>query len=125
MPDLAQANVKRLIRFFFQKHVLEESSLFAVAIDQLLRQAAAEGYAQYPGADRRSRERPEADLLERSTVLRNARRTMNLEGETLTLGLLKTQYKRLMKIYHPDINPKGLRRCQEITTAYSLLLSTV
>jgi DnaJ-class molecular chaperone len=50
---------------------------------------------------------------------------MNLEDRTLTLPLLKAQYKRLMKIYHPDINPQGLRRCQDITAAYSLLLSTL
>jgi DnaJ-class molecular chaperone len=50
---------------------------------------------------------------------------MNLEGRALSLPLLKAQYKRLMKIYHPDINPQGLRRCQEITAAYSLLLSSL
>jgi hypothetical protein len=45
IPGLAQANVKRLLEFYFQKHVLEARSIFAVLIDRLLRQAAAEGYA--------------------------------------------------------------------------------
>ena len=50
---------------------------------------------------------------------------MNLDGRALNRALLKAQYKRLMKIYHPDINPQGLRRCQEITAAYALLLSSL
>ena len=125
IPDLAEANAKRLLRFFFQKHVLEVRSVFAVLIDQLLRQAAAEGYFAEQEASRRNREQPDAELQDRSSVLQRARRSMDLEGRALTLPLMKAQYKRLMKIYHPDINPKGLRRCQEITAAYSLLLSSM
>ena len=125
IPELAEANVKRLLRFFFQKHVLEVRSVFAVLIDQLLRQAVAEGYAAEQEANRRNREQSDAELQDRSSVLQRARRSMNLEGRALALPLLKAQYKRLMKIYHPDINPKGLRRCQEITAAYSLLLSSL
>jgi curved DNA-binding protein CbpA len=55
-------------------------------------------------------------------VLR-ARRLLGLEGGTLDLRRLKSRYKTLMKIYHPDLNPQGLRRCQEINAAYSLLAS--
>jgi hypothetical protein len=125
IPELAVANVKRLLRFFFQKHLLETRSVFAVLIDQLLQQAVAEGYAAEQADERRKREQPGAGVPDRSSVLQRARQTMNLEGITLTLPPLKAQYKRLMKIYHPDINPKGLRRCQEITAAYSLLLSSL
>jgi hypothetical protein len=125
ISELAEANVKRLLRFFFQKHVLEVRSVFAVLIDNLLRQAAAEGYAAEREEERRKRDQADAGVADRSAVLQRARRTMNLEGRILTLPLLKAQYKRLMKIYHPDINPRGLRRCQEITAAYSLLLSSL
>jgi len=125
IPELAEANVKRLLRFFFQKHVLEIRSVFAVLIDKLLRQAVAEGYAAEQADDRRNREQTGGGVPDRSSVLQQARRSMNLERKILTLPLLKAQYKRLMKIYHPDINPKGLRRCQEITAAYSMLLSTL
>jgi hypothetical protein len=125
IPELAEANVKRLLRFFFRKHVLEVRSLFAVLIDRLLRQAVAEGYAAEQADTRWRGEQAEAARQDRSSVLQRARQTMNLEGRTLTLPLLKAQYKRLMKIYHPDINPRGLRRCQEITAAHSLLLSSM
>lgn len=123
IPQLARANVKRLLEFFFQKHVLEVHSIFAVLIERLLRQAAAEGYA---AKDEWMREEQAATgIADSSSHLYRARKAMNLEGRALTLPLLKAQYKRLMKIYHPDINPQGLRRCQEITAAYSLLLSSL
>jgi len=121
IPELARANVKRLLRFFFQKHVLEIGSIFAILNDRLLREAAAQGYAK--AGERTRDERADAGIS--SPQLQRARKAMNLEGRTLSLGLLKSRYKRLMKIYHPDINPKGLHRCQEITAAYSLLLSSL
>ena len=98
IPDLAEANAKRLLRFFFQKHVLEVRSVFAVLIDQLLRQAVAEGCSAEQGASPRNRANSEADLQDRASVLQRAHRSMNLEGRALTLPLLKSQYKRLMKI---------------------------
>jgi len=125
IPELARVNVKRLLEFFFQKHVLQTRSIFAVLIERLLRQAIEEGYAAE--AERMSGEQEGADagISVPSAHLHRAREAMDLEGRALTLPLLKSQYKRLMKIYHPDINPRGLRRCQEITAAYSLLLSSL
>jgi len=125
LPRLARANVEQLLRFFFQKHVLETRSIFAVLIDRLLRQAAAEGYAVEDEPMRDGWERGDAGISDPSAPLQRARKAMNLEGRALSRPLLKSRYKRLMKIYHPDINPKGLRRCQEITAAYSLLLSSL
>jgi len=112
LPDLAAANAKHLLEFFFKKHLLEPERLF-VALDELLReQAAAEGYVK---------REPAPPAAEGQSPVQRARRVLELEGRPLTLPLLKAQYKRLMKIYHPDINPEGLRRCQEINAAYSLL----
>jgi hypothetical protein len=125
IPKLAQANVRRLLEFFFQKHVLEVGSIFAVLIDRLLLQAAAEGYAAADERTTDERERADTGISGSSSHLHRARKAMNLEGRALTRPLLKSQYKRLMKIYHPDINPQGLRRCQEITAAYSLLLASL
>jgi len=123
--QLARANVKRLLEFFFRKHVLETRSIFAALIDLLLRQAVAEGYAAEAERMRGEQERADANPFDPSSHLHRARTVMNLEDRALSLPLLKAQYKRLMKIYHPDINPQGLRRCQEITAAYSLLLSSL
>ena len=131
IPDLAEANVRRLLRFFFRKHVLEPRSIFAALTARLFAQAVAEGYAERPdyyGSSEQaqpgwSAETPGQGKGGESAALSRARDFLELEGRTLTRSLLKTQYKRLMKIYHPDINPTGLRRCQEINSAYALLLA--
>jgi hypothetical protein len=123
IPELARSNVKRLLEFFVQKHVLEPGSVYGALSEKLLRQAAAEGYA--PEEEGIGEEQADSGIPDRSPRLEKARRAMNLADRPLTQPLLKARYKRLMKIYHPDINPRGLRRCQEITAAYSLLLSTL
>jgi hypothetical protein len=123
IPRLALANAKRLLEFFFQKHVLQRRSIFAVLIGRLLRQAVAEGYAAETERLRGEQQGAEPGVSGPSSHLDGARKAMDLEGRPLSVPLLKRQYKRLMKIYHPDINPRGLRRCQEITAAYSLLLT--
>jgi len=130
LPALARANARRLLEFFFRKHVLETESLFGPLYERLHEQAVREGYAQRApepeqragGRGRAWGGRPGAGPAEApdSPVLR-ARRLLGLEGGTLDLRRLKSRYKTLMKIYHPDLNPQGLRRCQEINAAYSLL----
>ena len=125
IPGLARANARGLIEFFFRKHVLQAGNIFAVLIDRLLRLAAAQGYAREDEPSTDQQERIGSGAPDPSSQLGAARRVMSLENRALSLPLLKSQYKRLMKIYHPDINPNGLRRCQEITAAYSLLLSSL
>ncbi len=130
VPDLAEDNVRRLLRFFFRKHVLEPRSIFAAVTARLFAQAVAEGYAEQPDFSGSSEQanggwngdKPGQGKAVESAALCRARDSLELGGRTLTRSVLKAQYKRLMKIYHPDINPAGLRRCQEINSAYALLL---
>jgi hypothetical protein len=122
LPRLARANARRLLEYFFRKHVLETESLFASLYERLHEQAVREGFAERapePGQRAGGRRQAWAGALD--TPLVRARRLLGLEGGTLDQRRLKSRYKTLMKIYHPDLNPQGLRRCQEINAAYSLL----
>jgi hypothetical protein len=121
LPELARLNVRRLLEFFFRKHVLEAESLFAPLYERLHEQAVREGYAEQPGP--RGEERGGDQWIDERTPAVRARRLLGLEAGALDLRRLKSRYKLLMKIYHPDLNPQGLRRCQEINAAYALLLS--
>ncbi len=122
LPELGRVNVRRLLEFFFRRHVLETESLFASLYERLHEQAVREGYAEPPPrAEERAGRR--ADRRRADTPAQQARRLLGLEGGTLDLRRLKSRYKTLMKIYHPDLNPQGLRRCQEINAAYALLAS--
>ncbi len=124
LPELARANVKGLLEFFFRKHVLETESLFASLYERLHGQAVREGYAKAPPrVEERAGRRP--DRRQADTPAQQARRLLGLESGSLDLRRLKTRYKTLMKVYHPDLNPQGLRRCQEINAAYALLASAL
>ena len=39
------------------------------------------------------------------------------------VATLKTQYRRLLKKYHPDLNPSGLEKTRELNHSYTLILS--
>jgi len=120
LPELARLNVRRLLEFFFRKHVLEAESLFASLYERLREQAVREGYLpRQPEAERRAGRAAREEL----TPAASARRLLDLEEGELDRRRLKSRYKTLMKIYQPDLNPQGLRRCQEINAAYALLLS--
>lgn len=125
IPELALANAGRILQLFFRKHLLEPEDLFAPLFERLREQAVLEGYAQRPESagqpGGRSRTARGAERKVPTTPVREARRAMGLEGRALDLALLKSRYRELIRIYHPDINPEGLRRCQEINAAYSLL----
>jgi hypothetical protein len=135
LPGLARANARRLLEFFFRKHVLETESLFASLYERLHEQAVREGYAERapePEPGQRAGRRRAGDARAGAgrpgavdTPLLRARRLLGLEDGTLDLRRLKSRYKTLMKIYHPDLNPQGLRRCQEINAAYSLLAAAL
>ena len=121
MPELAQANARGLLEFFFRKHVLDAEGLFAPLYERLREQAVREGWAEPPPReeDRGGRR------VEALTPAARARRLMGVEGGALDMARLKSRYKVLMKIYHPDLNPQGLRRCQEINAAYALLAAAL
>jgi hypothetical protein len=122
LPALARANVARLLGYFFQKHLLDAEVLLAPIRAALFAQAAREGYAE-ASEGRDSEQGAESPEQAAEAQAREACRIMGIEPAALVLPLLKGQYKRLMKRYHPDLNPEGLRRCQEINSAYALLIS--
>lgn len=48
---------------------------------------------------------------------------MGLEQMSPSKAALRRQYKVLMKTYHPDVNPAGLKMCQRINEAYGFLIT--
>ena len=125
LPDLALANARELLRLFFAKHVLRRRTLFGSLHEAFHRAAVNAGFATEERTSSRHRARRQApERPERSAAAR-ARRAMGLGSEPLTTRSLRARYKELMKRYHPDVNPDGLARCQEITAAYSTLAPLV
>ena len=126
LPDLALANAREVLRFFFAKHVLQRRSLFGALHGAFHRAAVDAGFAAAEKREwRRQRARREAPAQPSRSAADQARRAMGLGREPLTARGLKARYKQLMKRYHPDVNPQGLARCQEINAAYATLTPLV
>ena len=121
LPDLALANAREVLRLFFAKHVLRRRSIFAALNEAFHRAAIHAGFAAEARASSRQRARRQAPERPERSAAAQARRDMGLGPEPLTTRGLRARYKQLMKRYHPDVNPHGLARCQEITAAYATL----
>ncbi|NBB91437.1 MAG: DnaJ domain-containing protein [Spirochaetes bacterium] len=130
--DFAESNVRALLEHYFSRHVLERETVLAAVCIELFEIAREVGAVRRPEEEwaREQRERRERDRRDRGRATdsrRRAREVMELEPEAgpVSASRLKAQYKELMKRYHPDVNPRGLRACQRINEAYSLLLASV
>ncbi len=121
IPALARANVRRLIDFFFRRHVLDERALFAGLSERIHRQAVEEGYAKREGR----RAAAEAGSPTEPEVVEAAKRALGVAGLPLSRRLLRDRYRVLMKRFHPDVNPGGLEQAKEINAAYSRLLDAL
>ncbi len=129
-PDLAESNVRALLEHYFSRHVLERETVLAAVCIELFE------IALEMGAVRQERERQDrgrfgggdhgGDRDRTTDPRRRAREVMELDPDAgpVSSSRLKAQYKALMKHYHPDVNPRGLRACQRINEAYSLLLAS-
>ena len=117
IPSLARANVRRLIEFFFRRHVLSEAALFAGLSERMYSQAVDEGYVKPEGSA--------GGLTREPDALESARQMLGVAGLPISRGLLRDRYRSLMKRFHPDVNPDGLERAKEINAAYSRLLAAL
>ena len=124
LPDLALANAREVLRMFFAKHVLRRRSIFASLHDAFRRATISAGFAE-AGPSRGQRARRQAPEQPERSAAAQARRAMGLGPEPLTVRGLKARYMLLIKRYHPDVNPQGLVRCQEVTAAYVTLAPLV
>jgi hypothetical protein len=134
-PELAAANVYDLLEHYFSRHVLERETVLAAVCISLFEIAVEVGAVRRPEEEWAEKERRgngerrgagEQARGRSAAPHRRAREVMELEPDdgALSTSYLKAQYKALMKRYHPDVNPRGLRACQRINEAYSLLLAS-
>jgi hypothetical protein len=123
IPELAAGAVEATLRLFLRRKVLSLDAVLGPLVERLRAQALREGYL---------RERPRAEAEGEPGERRAARAereraqaVLELQGHRLTAELLRRQYRRLMKRFHPDVNPSGLERAKQINAAYALLVVAV
>ena len=121
-PHLALATAREVLRVLFAKHVLRRRSIFGALHEAFHRAAVNAGFTVASRERRQRRARREAPEEPSLSAADQARRAMGLGAGPLTAHALKARYKLLMKRFHPDVNPQGLARCQEINAAYATLV---
>jgi hypothetical protein len=122
IPALARATVEGTLRAYIQRKVLRSDTVYAPLRARLAGLAMREGYSAETRRPPRD-EDPAVDVVD--TRLGEARACLGLNGQPLTAEALRSRYRGLMKRFHPDVNPAGLARCQEINAAYALLATVV
>lgn len=121
-PALA-ATVEAYLRLLLQRHIVDLHAL-APALMEILRTVARHegalpgGNREDEDADARSGRTMEATLDERSWALR----VLGLRSREPSREEIRDRYRRLMRRYHPDINPDGLEAAKEINNAYGILI---
>lgn len=123
IPALARGAVEGTLRLLLARKVLSLDAVLGPVLERLRAQALREGYL-------RERPRPEAeaepeDRRAARAARERAQAVLGLQGRRLTPELLRAQYRRLMKRFHPDVNPSGLERSKQINAAYALLCAAV
>ena len=121
-PELARSTAAWTLRLFFRRKVLSLEEAASPLIHKLRAQAAREGYVREQGP---GTARPDAVPDDTAAARERALGVMELAGRRLTPELLRVQYRKLMKRFHPDLNPDGLERSKEINSAYALLSSAL
>ncbi|MFP4066374.1 MAG: J domain-containing protein [Spirochaetaceae bacterium] len=153
LPEIGRATAYSVLHRLFRRHVFEFQTVFAAIGVELFEIAVAAGFVRRPeeeyaergetaagagvgsGADGGHGRGGPGDRGRRSTDGDGAKRgsspvvwachVMELDPRNLSPDAVKRNYKRLMRRYHPDVNPRGLRTAQRVNRAYSLLLDAV
>lgn len=128
LPAAAFHSARNYLGLLFVRKILQIRGLFVTLRNQLAEIAWSHGllgsgrqrYYTYGHAEDDEQAAPE-----RSDAVGDALKVMQLSKHELSVDRLREQYKRLMKRYHPDVNPEGLEMSKRITSSYALLLQAM
>ena len=108
-----------------QRHVVDVEDLAPALLDILETVARHEGYLPRGRTHQHTEDAHEqgADLDGQAAVAR-ALSILGIRSGRPEPTQIRDAYRTLMRKYHPDINPDGLERSKQITSAYALLTDT-
>ena len=120
-----RSTVESYLRLLLQRHIVDLHELAPALFDILRTVARHEG--MLPGGRGADDDRPGPDpaddrrseIRERSEALR----VLGFSGSGPTRNEIRDSYRRLMRQYHPDVNPDGLEKAKLINGAYALLMT--
>ncbi len=107
----------RLKEFAKSKNLYKQENVYEKETHQN-RQFKTHSYSHNNKKKHRHKQSPYIDKSDKE----RAKQIMGLCGDP-DAKTIKKKYKELMKIYHPDVNPRGLEMSQKINCAYSILIT--
>ena len=124
--------VRSYLELLVRRHVVEVAALAPALIEILGTVARHEGmlpggrtaHAASERAEERSGSSSDSAASEEARVAA-ALEVLGLTGVALSRRVLSERYRRLMRRFHPDVNPDGLETAKRINVAYGLVSSLV
>ncbi len=131
--NLAKQNIIYYMKSLFDRNIFVKESLFYMLESRLRDFAILKNmlkgennqnnygsyrYKCYDNYNTKQEKKPKISKREK------AKQIFQIKGEFSAITL-KKRYRELMKKYHPDINPNGLEKSQQINLAYTILLSEI
>ncbi len=129
------STVRSYLRLLIRRHIVDLEDLAPALLEILRTVARHEG--MLPGGRRRGDAAGRSDEEHAGRAGRggsgdphdetgtraHAMRVLGLRTPNPTREEIRVTYRRLMRRYHPDVNPKGLERAKAINNAYAMLIT--
>ncbi len=132
LDKLAKRNTLKYLNSLFERKILNKNTVLSNVVYKLKQYAIKIHFYQEESDDYSSNYYYEdknnvnqgnegQKHLKKPSRKEIAKSILGIKGE-FDINILRKKYRNMMKIYHPDINPQGLQKSQEINAAYSVLL---
>ncbi|HKJ84908.1 MAG TPA: DnaJ domain-containing protein [Spirochaetia bacterium] len=128
-----RSTVESYLRLLVQRHIVDLHDLAAGLLEILRTVARHEGFLRGSWREDESAGQDDASTGHQTNERRSragqiattedALRVLEIRTSRPTAHEIRESYRRLMRRYHPDINPAGLERAKIINNAYGLLIA--
>ena len=119
-----RATVEAYLRLLVQRHIVDLHDLAPALLEILRTVARHEGFLPGARAEAESDSgRGESVAGEQADERARALGILGLRSADPSRREIRDSYRRLMRRYHPDVNPDGLERAKAINNAYGLLIT--
>jgi hypothetical protein len=119
-----ESTVRAYLLLLLQRHVVDLEDLAPALFDILETVARHEGFLPRGRTHHEQTEQSSDPSQVEADQVRKALSVLEIRGGQPSRTQLRDAYRRLMRRYHPDINPDGLERSKQITAAYAVLVES-
>ncbi len=120
-----RSTVESYLRLLVQRHIVDLHDLAPGLLEILQTVGRHEGFLRGGRGEDDEHGDDRAPGEHRTSDREDALRVLELRTSHPTTTEIRESYRRLMRRYHPDINPAGLERAKVINNAYGFLIAQI